>query len=73
LDLKINSVADVIEKGLETGIAVSFGGLFGSFSKAGQKRKNFIRNDGFQFSATKFLGKPVEKKLIIFERIFFSN
>jgi hypothetical protein len=30
LDLKIDSVADVIEKSFETGIAVFFGGLFGS-------------------------------------------
>jgi hypothetical protein len=53
LDLKINSVADVIEIGLETGIAVSFGGLFVSFSEAGHKGQNFIRSDGFQFSFTK--------------------
>jgi hypothetical protein len=55
LDLKINSVANVIEIGLETGIAVSFGGLFVSFSKSGQKGQNFIRSDGFQFPVTKFI------------------
>jgi len=54
LDLKINSVADVIEKGFETGIAVSFGGLFGSFGEPGQKGKNLIRGDGFQSPVTKF-------------------
>jgi hypothetical protein len=53
-DLKIDSVSNVIEKGLETGIAVSFGGLFVSFSEAGQKGQNFIRSDGFQFPVTKF-------------------
>jgi hypothetical protein len=29
-DLKIDGVADIIEKGFEAGVAVSFGGLFGS-------------------------------------------
>ena len=47
LDLKINSVADVIEKGLETGIAISFGGLFGSFGEPGQKGQDFIWGDRF--------------------------
>jgi hypothetical protein len=37
LDLKIDGVANVIEKCFETGIAVAFGGLFGSFSETGQK------------------------------------
>jgi hypothetical protein len=55
LDLKINSVADVVEKGFKTGVAVSFGGLFVSFSKAGQKGQDFIRGDGFQFPVTKFI------------------
>jgi hypothetical protein len=35
LDLKIDGVADVIEKGFETGVSVSFGGLFVSFGKSG--------------------------------------
>ncbi len=30
LDLKIDSISDVIEKGFETGVAVAFGGFFGS-------------------------------------------
>jgi hypothetical protein len=55
LDLKIDGVADVIEKGLETGIAVSFGGLFGSFGEPGQKGQDFIRGDGFHFPVTKFV------------------
>jgi hypothetical protein len=55
LDLKINSVADVIEKGLETGIAVSFGGLIVAFGEPGQKGKNLIWGDGFQFSLSKFV------------------
>jgi hypothetical protein len=54
LDLKINSVADVIEKGFQARIAVSFGGLFGSFGESGQKGQNFIWGDGFQFPVTKF-------------------
>jgi hypothetical protein len=37
LDLKIDGVADVIEKGFETGVAVALGGLFGSFGESGQK------------------------------------
>ena len=37
LDLKINSVTDVVEKGFKARIAVSFGGLFGSFGEPGQK------------------------------------
>jgi hypothetical protein len=41
-------------KGLETVIAVSFGGLFGAFGESGQKRKVLIRGDGFQFSVIKF-------------------
>jgi len=55
LDLKIDSVANVIEKGFETGVSVSFGGLFVSFSKVGQKRKNFIWGDRIQFPVTKFI------------------
>jgi hypothetical protein len=42
LDLKIDGVANVIEKGFETGVSVSFGGLFGSFGKKGQKAQNII-------------------------------
>jgi hypothetical protein len=55
LDLKIDSVADVIEKGFETGIAVFFGGLFGSLGKSSKKGQNLIRGDGFQVSITKFV------------------
>jgi hypothetical protein len=35
LNLKIDGVADVIEKGFETGVTVSFGGLFVSFGESG--------------------------------------
>jgi hypothetical protein len=55
LDLKIDCVLNVIEKGFETGVTVAFGGLFGSFGESGQKGEDFIRGDGFQFSATKFI------------------
>jgi hypothetical protein len=55
LDLKIDGVADVIEKCFETGVAVSFGGLFVSFGESGQKGQDFIRGDGFQCSVTKFV------------------
>jgi hypothetical protein len=54
LDLKINSVADVVEKGFKTRIAVALGSLFGAFGESGQKRKDLIWGDGFQFSFTKF-------------------
>jgi hypothetical protein len=55
LDIKVDCVADVIEKGFETGVAVSFGGLFGSLGDSCQKGQDFIRGDGFQFSITKFV------------------
>jgi hypothetical protein len=55
LDLKIDGVANVIEKGFEAGVTIAFCGLFVSFSKAGQKRKNFIWGDRFQFPVTKFI------------------
>jgi hypothetical protein len=54
LDLKIDGVANVIEKGFETGIAVALGSLFGAFGESGQKRKDLIWGDGFQFPVTKF-------------------
>jgi hypothetical protein len=42
LEVRINGIFDVIEKGFEAGISVSFGGLFGSVSELGQKRKNLV-------------------------------
>ena len=72
-DLKVDSVANVIKKGFETGVAVSFCGLLGSLGESGQERQDFIRGDGFQFPITKFIGEPGEKKVIVFQRIFFSN
>jgi hypothetical protein len=38
MDLVINGISDVIEKGFEVGIAISFCGLFSSFGEPGQKR-----------------------------------
>lgn len=55
LDLKINCVANVFEKGFETGVAVAFGGLPVSSSEPGQKGENFIWGDVFQFSVAKFV------------------
>jgi hypothetical protein len=37
LKLKIDGISDIIEKGLEAGIAIAFSGLFGSFGEPGQK------------------------------------
>ena len=37
LNLKVNGVADVIEEGLEAGVAVSFRGLFGTLGELSQK------------------------------------
>jgi hypothetical protein len=37
LELKIDGISDVIEKGFEAGIAVSFSGLFGPLGEPGQK------------------------------------
>jgi hypothetical protein len=38
LDLKIDGVADVIEKAFETGVSVSFGSLFPSVSRVRKDR-----------------------------------
>jgi hypothetical protein len=73
LDLKVDGISDVIEEGLEARIAVSFGGLFGSFGESGQKGQNFIRGDGFQFPVTEFIFETGKKKIMVFQRIFFSN
>ena len=35
VDFVIDGISDVIEKGFEAGVAVAFGGLFGSFSESG--------------------------------------
>jgi hypothetical protein len=55
LDLKIIGVANVVEKHFKAGIAVSFGGLFGTLSKTCQKRKDLIRSDVFQVSIAKLV------------------
>ncbi|MGD8659105.1 MAG: hypothetical protein PVH37_04190 [Desulfobacterales bacterium] len=46
LEVGINRIFNVIEKGFEAGITVAFGGLFGSVSELGQKGKDLIRSDG---------------------------
>ena len=45
-DLKIDRVADVIEKGFEAGVPIVFCGWVGSVSELGQKGKDLIRSDG---------------------------
>jgi hypothetical protein len=55
LDLKINSVANVVEKGFETRVTIAFSGFFVSFIEPGQKRQNLIRGDGLQFPIAKFI------------------
>jgi hypothetical protein len=37
LEVRIDGIFEVIEKGFEAGITVSFGGLFGSISELGEK------------------------------------
>ena len=54
-DLKVDGVANVIEKGFEAGVAVTLGGLIIAFGESGQKGKNLIWGDGFQLSFTKFV------------------
>ena len=54
-DLKVNSVANEIEKGFEAGVAIALGGLIVAFGEPGQKGKNLIRGDGFQISFAKFV------------------
>jgi len=36
-DVGIDGIYDEIEKGFEAGVAIAFGGLFGSVSEFGQK------------------------------------
>jgi len=55
LDLKIDGISNVIEKGFQARIAVAFGGLFGAFGEPGQKRQNLIRDYRLQFPVTKFV------------------
>ena len=37
LDLKVDGISDVIEEGLEAGVAVSFRGLLGALGEPSQK------------------------------------
>jgi hypothetical protein len=39
-DLKVASVADVIEKGFEARVTIALGGLIVAFGESGQKGKN---------------------------------
>jgi hypothetical protein len=71
LDVGIDGIFNEIEEGVEAGVTIAFGGLFGSASKFGQKGKDFIRGDGFQLPGTKCIVKAGEKDLIILHRIFF--
>ena len=54
-DLKVDSVANVIEKGFEAGVTIALGGLIVALGESGQKGQNLIRGDGFQISFTKFV------------------
>ena len=72
LNFKINSVADVIEKGFEAGVTIVLGGLVVAFGEPGQKGKNLIWGDGLQISFTKFIVEAVKQKFIVFYRIFFG-
>jgi hypothetical protein len=58
LDLKIDGVADLIEKCFEARVAVALGSLIVAFGESGQKGKNLIRCDGFQLSFAKFVVEP---------------
>ena len=71
--LEVDCIADVIKKGLETGIAVAFRGLLGALGKPGQKCQDFILGEGINLPVTKFVFEASEKELIILQRIFFSN
>ena len=70
---EINGIFDIIEKGFWTGVAVALGGLFGTFGYFGQKGEDLIRADAVKFPLTKFICEADEQKVIIFQRIFFSN
>jgi len=72
-NLKVDSVANVIEKCFEAGVAVSLGGLRVAFGESGQKGKNLIRGDGFQISFAKFVVEARKQEIIVFYCIFFSN
>ncbi len=57
MNVKIDGVADVIEKGLDAGITVALGGLLGALGELDQKVQNLIRSDGIKFPITKFIGE----------------
>jgi hypothetical protein len=72
-DFKVDSIADVIEKGFKAGVSVALGGLIVALGEPGQKGRNLIWGDGFQISFTKFLFEATKQKFIVFYGIFFSN
>ena len=72
-NLKVDCVANVIEKCFEAGVSIALGGLIIAFGEPGQKRKNLIRGDGFQISFTKFVVEAGKQKFIVSYCIFFSN
>jgi hypothetical protein len=47
LNLKIDSVANVIKKSFEVRVMIALSGLIVAFGESGQKGKNLIRGDGF--------------------------
>ena len=55
LNLRVDSVANVIEKCFKAGVAIALGGLSVAFGEPSQKGQNLIRGDGFQVFATKFV------------------
>jgi hypothetical protein len=71
--IKVDSVANVIEKCFEAGVAVSLGGLRVAFGESGQKGKNLIRCNRFQISFAKFVVEARKQEIIVFYCIFFSN
>jgi len=73
LNVKIDGVANVIEKGLDAGITVALGGLLGTLGELDQKGQNLIRSDGFYLPTTKLILKLFKKEIIISLRVFFSN
>jgi hypothetical protein len=72
-NLKVGSIANVIKKCFEAGVAIALGGLIVAFGESGQKGKYLIRGDGLQISFAKFIVESGKQKFIVFYCIFFSN
>jgi hypothetical protein len=73
LEVGIDRVFEVIEKGFEAGIPIAFCGWFVSIGDFSQKGKNFIRGDGIHFPVNEFGLEMGKNELIIFHRVFFWN